>query len=98
MDNNWVAQVIEWQFDEWLLNPRKGLKTKQFKMRSYKRWAIQQICWELRKNPLTPPLLVVQNFIQTITGYRGTNRELRYIYKNALDVAYDVLDLVANLN
>ena len=98
MNNDRIAHIIETQFDEWLLYPELKCKTRQFKTRSYRRWAIKQLCWELRRNPLTPPLLIVDNFIKTITGYKGTNKELRFIYKVALRVAENVLDLVNALS
>ena len=95
MDNEQIARIIEESYDEWLLYPRRHLRRNSFESRSYRRWAVQEIANELRKSPLVPPIMVVEDFIERVESYSADNPKKKMIFRLARDIGKSVLDLVS---
>ena len=61
---------------------------------SYSRWAARELLDRLRKNPITPPLLIIEEFRDQMDGYSKINPDTNLVFNSGKDLAEWIINLL----
>ena len=94
--NEEAVQVIIDYIDEYLFEPYANWPKNWFNQRTYSRWAANEILGLVIDNPLTPPSMVIDEFLVKMSYYScvSENQNISIIFSTAVDTAENILNLV----
>ena len=88
-----VIYIIQYCLDKLLkeVTYQYGYSLEQ---ESYSRWAARELLDRLRKNPITPPLLVIEEFRDQMDEYSNINPVTSLIFSSGRDLAEWIINLL----
>lgn len=94
--NKEAAQAIIDYIAEYLFEPDANWPKSWFNQRTYSRWAANEILELIIDNPLTSPMIIIDEFLVKMSYYScvSENQNVNIIFSTAVDTAEDILCLV----
>lgn len=94
--NEEAAQAITDYIEEYLFEPDANWPKSWFNQRTYSRWAANEILELIIDNPLTSPMIIIDEFLIKMSYYScmSENQNISIIFSTAVDTAEDILCLV----
>lgn len=98
MGNDYILSVIREYADAYLRKePTWRMQRGWFEMRSYGRWAVDEILRNLEMSKESPPIQVVEAFVRKMDDFSCRNRKASIIFSIAHDMAENILDVLIGM-
>ena len=79
--------------EDYLDEPKVGMKTLRFVNLSYQRWALQELMSEIIESP-EPPSIVVEKFCKTMDELSTIDNYYSFIFSIAYDIGLCAVDVL----
>ncbi len=89
----YVISVLQRYLDT-SLNDISNARGYTFAQKSYSKWAATELISELEKQPDSPPLITIENFMEKMDRYSCLNSKTSYIFSVARDVSEYIVDML----
>lgn len=90
MDPDYICECIRMYADEYYKDPDISITKKEFKKRSYAKFAIDCICKEIHENSFFNPIRIVNEFAEQMLEFAEENKKNYSMFKTMYDVSCDI--------
>jgi len=91
--NEAVILIIESYISEHLFEPAAHWPKYYFDQRAYSRWVANEILERVKQQKLTPPIIIIEEFIRELDNCSCVNGRNEMIFSIAREAAEEMLDL-----
>ena len=93
--NAMAIDIVQEYYDECLFEPGKKWPIDEFELRTYGRWVATEILRALKADPMTPPLLIIEEIVDKMEKfcYVTADTEQSLMFAIAKDTAEDIARL-----
>jgi hypothetical protein len=91
--NEAVILILQDYISEHLFEPGPNWPSYYFAERSYSRWVANEIIERVKAQPLTAPIIVIEDFIRELDNCYSANEQNEMLFSIARDAAEDIISL-----